>query len=127
LKLWQFDAKYDSGLADETGAFLCWPKGDNTYLEYFTPFRNLASDESARTKVWVDSTGTGFEEVETGFTIDYIDGKVTFDTTLTATDVVKMHFVWNPRVVILDLDPKPQAGQGYGVPKFTPIIVMQEV
>lgn len=122
LKLWQFDAKYDSGRADDQGAVECWPIGDGTYYSYFTPYRNLADDEAALTKVWVNGV-----LATTGFTIDYEVGKITFTAQKTATDKVAMHFVWKPKVTILNFDPRPIVGQRFDKPKYTPVVILKEV
>ncbi len=122
LKLWQFDARYDSVATTEKGAVECWPKGDGTYYKYFAPYRNLASDEASETKVCKN----GLVQA-TGYTIDYDEGSITFSDQLDATDKVTMHFVWQPKVTILNFDPRPIPGQKYGEPKFTPVVILKEV
>ncbi len=122
IKLWQFDAKYDSILATESGAVDCVPVGNGTYYEYFTPYRNLADDEAALTKVWKNGVLQS-----TGYTIDYEEGSVTFTTQLSSTDRVSMHFVWRPKVSVLNLDPRPIVGQRFDKPKYTPVIILKEV
>ncbi|MFA5152890.1 MAG: hypothetical protein WC554_10045 [Clostridia bacterium] len=122
LRLWQFDAKYDSVKASSTGAVECWPKGDASYYDYFAPYRNLSDDDASLTKVWVNDA-----LVTTGFTIDHDEGKITFTTELDDNDKVAMHFVWRPKVTILNLDPRPIPGQRFAEPRFTPVIVLKEV
>jgi hypothetical protein len=122
LKLWQFDAKYDAVSADVTGAVECWPIGDGTFYNYFAPYRNLASDETALTKVWVDGVLQ-----TTGYTIDYSEGKITFTTEQSEYSKVMMHFVWKPKVSIINLDPRPLAGQKYSEPRYAPVVILKEV
>lgn len=122
LKLWQFDAKYDSVKADETGAVNCVPIGNGAYYKYFAPYRNLSSEDASLTKVWKNGVLQS-----TGFTVDYDEGSITFTTELASTDRVSMHFVWMPKVTILNLDPRPVVGQRYDKPKFTPVVIIKEV
>ncbi|MFA5036894.1 MAG: hypothetical protein WC479_06935 [Candidatus Izemoplasmatales bacterium] len=122
LKLWQFDARYDSIVSDTNGAVECWPKGDDTYYKYFAPYRNLATDEATNTKVWLNGLA-----LDTGFTIDYEEGSVTFDDERDPEDKVMMNFVWNPKVTILNFDPRPIPGQKFGEQRFTPVVILKEV
>jgi len=117
LKLWQFDSAPTVATAAE-----CWPRGDATYYKYFAPYRNLASDEAESTKVYVNGL-----ELSTGFTIDYVEGSITFADQRDPVDKVAMSFVWNPKVTILNFDPRPIPGQKHGEPRFTPVVILKEV
>ena len=125
LKLWIFAARYDPTLTTSKYAAVCHPKGDGHYDEYFCPYRNLSddTDDTTKTKVWVDGVLADSDD----YTIDYVDGKITFDTELTVTNKVQMHFVWRPAVTILSLDPRPNAGYSSDQMKYSPVVVFQEV
>jgi hypothetical protein len=126
LKLYQFDAKDLDGTVKN--AALCHPKGDGTYYDYFVPYRNLSNDSTdvEKTNVWA-GTDSLTEVSSSDYTIDYADGKIAFDTEQSADTIVKMNYVWRPKVVVLQLDPRPVAGKAYEKPRYAPVIILREL
>lgn len=130
VKIYQYDSRpdYISSSLQARNASEMSPKGDGTYLEYFSMRRYWSQDSEDSVKIWLDATGTGtFVEQTTGFTIDYDEGKITFDVALTSAAIVKANFVWKPRVTISNYEADPQAGYALLNHKYAPRVVLEEV
>lgn len=124
LKLWQFDAHYDSGKADSTGAIRCMPKTSSDHKVFFCPFRHISDESSdvSLTKVWVNGALQN-----SGYAIDYTEGKVTFASDQNPSAIIKMHFVWRPQIVFLKMDVNPLPGYRQYDQKYETTITVQEL